>query len=251
MKRIFTTLSDKWPEYLLEILVITIGILGAFALSNWNERLNDNKRSDQLIKRLHVEFTINQNKINSMIERQENVAKSATALIQIINANQPLSDDSLKYHWTTLAVAYTFDPQNSVLESAVSSGEVHLLDNEILLDHLFQWENLTQDVKEEENRAKQQVHADIVPFSFQYVMESELISDFFESIYNQGMISSDQEIHFKSRYKSDFKGLVFNREFENMISLRLENMLDVLAELRPIQEKNQLILAELEKVLDN
>ena len=47
MKKILETLKLKWAEYLLEILVIMIGILGAYALNNWNE--DRKERSQQII----------------------------------------------------------------------------------------------------------------------------------------------------------------------------------------------------------
>ena len=53
MKKILETIKRKWAEYLLEIIVITISILGAFMLENWNEERNLDKRFNVFLEQLY------------------------------------------------------------------------------------------------------------------------------------------------------------------------------------------------------
>ena len=60
MTAILKVLQRKWAEYLLEILVIIFGILGAFALDNWNEerkaRMADEALRKETIKTVYSEL---------------------------------------------------------------------------------------------------------------------------------------------------------------------------------------------------
>lgn len=69
MKKLLQTLKEKWAEYLLEILVITIGILGAFALNNWNSEVQSRNEAysaliplrNEIIQNVENEITVSRN----------------------------------------------------------------------------------------------------------------------------------------------------------------------------------------------
>lgn len=64
MKRILSILKQKWPEYILEILVITIGILGAFALNTWNENRKTEKLERDILVQIKADLENNQRDIS-------------------------------------------------------------------------------------------------------------------------------------------------------------------------------------------
>ena len=59
MKTILNTLKQKWAEYILEILVIIIGILGTFMLKSWHESRKLEIQRQELIASLIEDFEYN------------------------------------------------------------------------------------------------------------------------------------------------------------------------------------------------
>lgn len=238
MKKIFNHFRDDWYKYVLELIVITAGILGAFALNSWNESVGNRERSLKLLKSLKTEFLTNQKQLSIVMGNHLDVERSSAALLRSINKNEPMSEDSLKYHFVQISDTWTFDPQNSVLRSSISSGDIHLIENDSLLMHLFSWTDLAMDGREDEIQAKELFFDKILPLSYEYIMETDLIAEFYAEA---GV--------YTSAHTSNYRGLVYSRTFENLIALRLENTLEILREMKPIQLKNKAILSEIDKSL--
>ena len=130
MRRILSTFKEKWPEYFLEILVLVIGIYGAFELENWNaDRIEKNKANSyktELVNELvagkeHIRECIDfhQYKIALLNDFLSNYQKFDNP--ELIRANIEDILDSVNFKY--------FDPPRLVLDNLLTSGSIEHLPN--------------------------------------------------------------------------------------------------------------------------
>jgi hypothetical protein len=136
MKRILSTLSHKWPEYLLEIIVITIGILGAFALNNWNEQLKAIKQEQVLLKQLKIEYEANLKQLKSKIATRNALSESSKELLGYFDYPETATMEEVLPRLSKLGLTVTFDPiQNDLF----ASGNINRISNPQLKALLTRW----------------------------------------------------------------------------------------------------------------
>lgn len=200
MKRILTTFASKWPEYLLEILVITVGILGAFALNNWNENrksaqeekiLLTDLKSDllQTVKDFEEDTLNNFRRIQSIKKIEEFITKGLPYSTELDTCFAQINA------WSSPYVT------NSAYESLRSEG-IKLIQNRELRNkivNLFDGEltHLTDDYD----------HAE-------WIFYESVVTPF----YSKNIRRIDDYLNNKAR-PNDFEALKHNDEFRNILSM--------------------------------
>jgi hypothetical protein len=121
MKRILHLLREKWPEYMIEILVLIIGIYGAFELSNYGENRNLKRAELEILKGCKTELTTDLGEIKLNMEE---LGKSERALDLILGVleNDGVYHDSLAFHFNYTLLPIHFVHSTSSFETAKSRG---------------------------------------------------------------------------------------------------------------------------------
>ena len=139
MKRILTTLAQKWPEYLLEILVITIGVLGAYALNSWNEIRKERIFEKNILEQVRTGLAKDIFDLNYNIEQHQKSVNSQQKILEWLISDDPI-EDSLCVDFAATNIFTAFVSNDEAFETLKSNG-VGILRNDSLknvLVHLYE-----------------------------------------------------------------------------------------------------------------
>ena len=154
MKKILETLKRKWAEYLLEIIVIIIGILGAYTLNNWNEEKKDRELERNYLSDINAEFKENKIQFERGMASHKKGFNNCLLLISVFPIT-PHKWDSIyaKYPDFSLVQGFSFNPSQSTIEAMINSSSFDLIQNPRLKRLLISWKDLALDFKDDENNS--------------------------------------------------------------------------------------------------
>jgi hypothetical protein len=196
---------------LVEGIVIVGSILLALAVDQWWEDRELREAEADIIERLAEEFDANAAQLQDKAGGHERALASTEALLKVTGSTSrgELQVDSLSTLIWDFLHTPTYDPEDGVLNSLITSGEMRIITNDDLRTALAGWPSLIRDLKEDEDRAWN--HVDQIN-----TFMNRRIS--FRSLH---LSKREDQFQRLSDFPDGLEELLRSREFENLVIDRL------------------------------
>ena len=150
MNPIIDALRNNWARYVLEAMVITFSIIGAFMLDNWKEEKQHRKEEQVILLGLKDEFLENLHDVDRNIKLNEGVINATYELINLIRIETWFEDqDRIDSLIASIYMFGTFDAHTGVTDELISGGKLSLIKDEKLKKHLTGWSGMLKDSQED------------------------------------------------------------------------------------------------------
>jgi hypothetical protein len=223
--------ENKVSKYFLyaigEIVLVVIGILIAIQLNEWRNENTNNNQKQNVLRALQLEFQSNLSQLDTVLNYNSKTQKAYPKAMDLIN-NQLVTKETFNEAVEYLGFNWSFNPINGALRSAISSGEIHLIKNDRLLELLFSWEDVVKD-SEEEMQTLRNYQQDSGPLLDKYIR----IVDMWKPYYPGAM---------QSKYPSDYTSFVNDVAFEDYVNNSFFHAYEYRLELNDIKNNNLEIL---------
>ena len=149
--------KQKFSKYLIyalgEIVLVVIGILIALAIDNSNQNRINNDNENIYLLGLEQEFQASKTKLTELIAvNQTNYSGSKKILNYMLNTQSaPTEGEFSRLLYNTFSKDIRFNPNNSLLQEMINSGNLKNLSDPKLRKKLTNWIATLEDISRQEN----------------------------------------------------------------------------------------------------
>ena len=209
MRKILDTLSQKWPEYILEIFVLIIGIYGAFLLDNWNEERKDSSQSMAYLAALGEELNQNITSLEKYHETLSRFLKDTHYYLSIVNGNKEVTDSIILKMTQYVHPVWRHEISDKTINEFISSGSYELLSDNTLKLYLISIPAAYENFYDTHEKLEQTWNMNFGPY---YQEHANMIA-IWDSLGGYKMPVFP--------FKSDIDAFSHNRTFSNMMTIRM------------------------------
>jgi hypothetical protein len=136
MKAVFSHIKEHWIKYSLETIVVMAGILGAYALNNWNEVRKDNKIELEIYAELNASLKSDSVKLVETIGRLK-LCKAGLEKVVNNNPSDLIKEGNLGALLNNIMEgAYSFFPKSGTWQQITNNNQMYLLNVESMKSKL-------------------------------------------------------------------------------------------------------------------
>jgi hypothetical protein len=196
--------SINFKYFISELLIVVVGILIALSLNNWRED-NANKNKEQYyLKSLKTDFEQSLASLTEILnQNKESELAIKTVLAAIHKCYNESTVDTVKKVFRELFGFNRFVPASGTYKEIISTGSLQILRDDELRITLSSWEDMITRNQQLEEVMFWQYHLMNIPYLNKHIVRS----DFKDSRNN----SEDND------FRTDFKKLFTDPEFENIL----------------------------------
>jgi hypothetical protein len=207
-------LGEMWPAYLIEIVVIILGISITLALEEWRDGVKEEKLENLYRKNLLADINADLGGLQKAAAETTTLLAHGQAILQSENgpAAESRPDTALTTDLRAILGRPNFIPHDATFAELKSSGNLHLLKDVDLKWLLFAFYNQARVIKEVQD-AEQQATINLVG---PYFLQRIPMDDGFGRPAERAKVAG-------------VAGITGDTEFRNMVLLRVANRRELLA----------------------
>ena len=162
--KLYELLRERWPEYVLEIVVIIFSITISFALDEWKDRQRKQELEQTYLKGLYSDIQTDTSQLKEVMAETRQVIQKAQSLSKL-NSQTPVPD----YTQFASTIRFVFKRPRFIAEGATfadlkSTGNMQVISSFLLKNSLFDYYKQYETIVQVESAELESTNAIIGPY---------------------------------------------------------------------------------------